>query len=715
MNSPLMLQTAQEFESDGFFPIPAHFPKGGKPTISATWVNNPKNVNEWSSEFMLQNAIGIGMGGPLHLQTIDVDTKHASNPVEMYNRFLAAMEFVDDADSLYIEKTKSGGLHVIYRLEQEVPRKFVPAHRIDEDGVKHGLIEVLGQGNMVFVSPSPDYEVIQGAINIDDIPIITENTYRQLMDLCAGFDEIQDQRNIDMEIHKECLAKIGSNIGEGGRNNYLTSIAGSFRKKAFTGDEILQIILGVNAVKCHPPLGDDEVERIVRSVCRYDVDTFEAFARDPHGVDLSGLISPELYVERLDKSERPDKIDERLLVLPNEGGELMDFIFETAPVGNKTLAFVGALFAMTGLIERNFCVKGYGTRCNMELLALASSGGGKDHPRKVIRQLFDLLDKRDIVSGQVGTKEGLEEKLAKHPVCLALMDEADQVLDALQRDNGSDQAAKLWNARLELFSSSGSIYTTRVIAGKEERTIFFPFLSVMGSAIPSVFFGALSEKAATKGFLGRCLIFEAGEGELRRSPKSSVPPKSLVDKFIHWTKVKEKNLLQEAVGTTHVIEIDLDIDADEYAFNMRKKYHEMILVLEKNGEVAGSAGWARANELILKLALVNALLRMGPKDAKISLADYKWAQCIVEAQLRRNLWQFEQHACSSDFDKIFKKILSFLEKQGGESSLRELSRKFTMKTKEMEDILDHAKVAGIITEKMKPTKKGGNQRVFSAR
>ena len=710
-----MYETALELESEGFFPIPANFPKGGKPSVTARWVNEPRDVNGWSSEFNEQNAIGIAMGGNLHLQTIDVDCKHAANPIDMYNRFIQALVYVDEADSLYVEKTKSGGLHVIYRLKNEAPRKFVPAHRIDEDGAKHALIEVLGEGNMVFVAPSPDYEVLQGALNINDVPVIDDATYRQLMDLCSGFDELLDEKNIDREIHKECLAKIGNQIGEGGRNNYLTSIAGSFRKKAYTGDEILQILLGVNEAKCKPPLGDDEVERIVRSVCRYDSDNFEQFARDPQGVDISGILKAKDYQEKLesDLDGRPARIADELLNLPNEGGDLMQYIMEASPAANRTLAFSGALFAMTGLIERNFCVKGYGTRCNMEILALAGSGAGKDSPRKVVRELFELLGKGDIVSGQVGTKEGLEDKLSIKPVCLALMDEADQVLEALKRDNGADHAMKLWNARLEFFSSSGSIYKTRLIVGKEERIIYYPFLSVMGSAIPSVFFGALSEKSATKGFLGRCLIFEAGPSILERNPKASKPPKELVDKFIKWTKVKEPNLVQEAVGTNQIIEVPLSIDADEYAFKMRQEYHKMINEFDKNGDVAGSAGWARANELILKLALVRGLLKCGPKDAKISLEDYLWGQSIVEAQLRRNLWQFKAHSFASEEERIAKKILKIIEDNGGQASKREICRKHHFASpKQFDDFMASLAGAGRVSE-TPVSVRGGVQRLFS--
>lgn len=56
---------------------------------------------------------------------------------------------------------------------------------------------------------------------------------------------------------------------EGGRNNALTSLAGTMRDKGFERDSIEAALLVENDRKCRPPLDPRDVQRIARSVSRY--------------------------------------------------------------------------------------------------------------------------------------------------------------------------------------------------------------------------------------------------------------------------------------------------------------------------------------------------------------------------------------------------------------------------------------------------------------
>lgn len=58
-------------------------------------------------------------------------------------------------------------------------------------------------------------------------------------------------------------------ITEGGRNDMLTSAAGVMRRKNFSFEATKAALLIENRLRCDPPLDDDEVVRIVKSVDRY--------------------------------------------------------------------------------------------------------------------------------------------------------------------------------------------------------------------------------------------------------------------------------------------------------------------------------------------------------------------------------------------------------------------------------------------------------------
>jgi putative DNA primase/helicase len=64
-------------------------------------------------------------------------------------------------------------------------------------------------------------------------------------------------------------AAIGSAIPEGRRNDTLTSLAGTMRRRGMGFDEIEAALLVTNNKRCDPPLAEDEVRKIASSVCRY--------------------------------------------------------------------------------------------------------------------------------------------------------------------------------------------------------------------------------------------------------------------------------------------------------------------------------------------------------------------------------------------------------------------------------------------------------------
>jgi hypothetical protein len=59
-------------------------------------------------------------------------------------------------------------------------------------------------------------------------------------------------------------------IAQGSRNDDLTSLAGKLRRAGASRDEIEAALLTFNATRCAPPLDDDEVRAIARSIANYE-------------------------------------------------------------------------------------------------------------------------------------------------------------------------------------------------------------------------------------------------------------------------------------------------------------------------------------------------------------------------------------------------------------------------------------------------------------
>ena len=116
---------------------------------------------------------------------------------------------------------------------------------------------------------------------------------------------------------------------EGSRDNALTRMGGKLRRDGLTGIEIYTALLQINASRCQPPLPDEDVERIARSVERYAPEPEPEASqdlKDAYRQFMSGqepVTEGEEYVSRiLDESEianlpNPEWLVEK--VIPKKG------------------------------------------------------------------------------------------------------------------------------------------------------------------------------------------------------------------------------------------------------------------------------------------------------------------------------------------------------------------------------------------------------------
>jgi replicative DNA helicase len=123
-------------------------------------------------------------------------------------------------------------------------------------------IDVRGTGGYVVIPPSPHpdggvYEWIKGR-EPTECPIAYAPTW--LLERVLANPK---------RAHVHANPVEGSIIA-GGRNQTLTSLGGTMRRRGMARDTILAALRAENDAKCAPPLEDDEVVRIADSVSRYE-------------------------------------------------------------------------------------------------------------------------------------------------------------------------------------------------------------------------------------------------------------------------------------------------------------------------------------------------------------------------------------------------------------------------------------------------------------
>jgi len=191
-----------------------------------------------------RHGVGLATGEPSGVWAVDIDSDEAM-------RSFIALQNGEQSKTV-VSKTKRG-YHLLFRMP--VGRDVRNSAGKIADG-----IDVRGTGGYIVLPPSPhpdggSYEWAPGR-SPDEISVAPTPRW-----LLAALTPERTNGT-----HAEPLP---DSIGEGGRNATLASLAGSLRRRDASYATILAALRSENEVRCSPPLDDDEVERIAKSVARY--------------------------------------------------------------------------------------------------------------------------------------------------------------------------------------------------------------------------------------------------------------------------------------------------------------------------------------------------------------------------------------------------------------------------------------------------------------
>lgn len=191
----------------------------------------------WSDEAALASGrtVTYGLGLPTGAGLIVVDVDLAKGA-----------ELPEWLPATYTVRTQSGGVHLYYAVEGEVPNS---AGRLGEH------VDVRGDGGYVVAPPTSGYRVL----------VYQPITKLDQLDLTA----VQRRTGAFTRERFE-FPEDGETIGEGERNDWLLRACGHAREHGIDDEgTLVEWAEGVNQKYIDPPLEDSEVRQVARSSLRY--------------------------------------------------------------------------------------------------------------------------------------------------------------------------------------------------------------------------------------------------------------------------------------------------------------------------------------------------------------------------------------------------------------------------------------------------------------
>jgi len=262
MSAPQILQSALDYAERGFHVFPLHTPDPqGRCSCHKDCGNvgkHPRTMNglkdattdeatirQWFRQWPDAN-IGIATGAASGFFVLDVDPRSGGS--ESLKTLLA--QHGKFAQSVWA-KTGGGGWHLLFKH---------PGGKIKSSA--HALssgLDVKGDGGYIVAAPSlhASGQTYAWGSEYDAIPDAPD--WLQLLVTSPA----------DTHTPRDTSHTSEGEIGEGRRNQTLTSLAGSMRRRGMTEAAIYAALVVENEARCSPPLADADVRKIANSVSRY--------------------------------------------------------------------------------------------------------------------------------------------------------------------------------------------------------------------------------------------------------------------------------------------------------------------------------------------------------------------------------------------------------------------------------------------------------------
>ena len=439
--------------------------------------------------------------------------------------------------------------------------------------------------------------------------------------------------------------------------------------------------------------------------------------QEPVSVDISGLMKRKDTLQNdVDHFMNPGKMPEKFLHIPGFIDELTEFSMSCAPKPNRVLSFCGALAFLSYLAGRNVTDE-RNNRPNIYLIALANSGVGKEHPRRINMAVSTATDPGlcNGLADSFASGEGLEDALFLNPTMLFQVDEMDTLINSMKSKDS--RAEGLIEKMLRIFTASAGSYKLRnrsipraeLNKMREQQinglnispsVIHCPYLVIFGTAIPQFFYQALDQRLLANGLVARCLILDAGERGLNNKARLIRVPQNVIRTVKQILSYGGKGNLTSVMPNPIIIQTTKD--AADTLDDLDEKYDKWYRKYEKTKAQVPMAFWARAFEKVCKLSMLYAI-SAHPDSPCIDKPAVQWASDFVEFLTKQALYLTHSFSFENPFDEKCQKALRYIRDAGGSCGHGALLKRMHESREVFRQIIETLKENGSISETNEPT------------
>ncbi|MEQ8785113.1 MAG: bifunctional DNA primase/polymerase [Pirellulaceae bacterium] len=523
----------------------------------------------------------------------------------------------------------------------------------------------------------------------------------------------------DLDVEQRAIAYLNAlppaTSGQGGHGATYTAAVALVHGFGLSTDRALHLLLQYYNPRCEPVWSPKELQHKVEDAAGKSHDLPHGWLRDARAeehadVDLSqfrvSVREPTVLSDEDastdDDAADPGPIPHELLRVPGFVSEVMDHTLDVAAYPNVTMSFCGAL-AMQAFLAGRRVRDQADNRTNIYLLALAYSSGGKDWPRKINTQIAHHAGLAGGLGEGFASGEGIQDSLFGTPTMLFQTDEVDGILQSINKAKDA-RHEYVMKTLLTMYSAANSVFPVRRKAGKGETpgVIDQPCLILFGTAIPSHYYAAMSERMLTNGFFARMIVVESGQRAAGQEPKISDPPSRVLDTARWWSEYHPGRGNLENWHPQPAI-VEYTPDAQRVLVESRHECEAEYAQAEQRSDPVGTTVWGRVNENARKLALLYAISE-NHSAPSIGRAAATWGTQFVHHQARRMLFMAKGYVADNPFHAECLKLLRKLRDAGGQMARNKLMRAMRCKMQDFDQIVGTLMTQGDIVPVEIPTK-----------